>query len=188
MQAFHNDLKIKKKYIARVQAHRKADELIQGVTWKKGKGCAVGCTLEAYSHARYETELGIPEWLARVEDTLFEGMSKEEAMLWPEKFLSAIPVGADLEPVKRKFIVVVLKHTLVSMKKVKFNRKTFPEVAKVIEGSQDAVKLMIKAQQSGDVGLIKTADSAAHEYYAAELLKTSVQSKEQNPLRCPPSL
>jgi hypothetical protein len=44
--AFHNDQKIKDKYLARVEAHRKADEIIKGKYWENGKGCAVGCTLK----------------------------------------------------------------------------------------------------------------------------------------------
>jgi hypothetical protein len=52
MKAFHNDQAIKDKYIARVEAHIKADNLIRGTGWYGGKGCAVGCTLEAYDHIR----------------------------------------------------------------------------------------------------------------------------------------
>jgi hypothetical protein len=73
-----------------------ADNLVRGIGWENGKGCAVGCTLEDYKHSRYETELGIPEWLAGVEDTLFEGMSVEKSKTWPEMFLSSIKVGDDL--------------------------------------------------------------------------------------------
>ena len=81
----------------------------------KFKACAVGCAVHSLNvklgkeyrtsdHSVYEKELGIPEWLAHLEDTIFEGLPKEEAKLWPEKFLSAIPVGTDLEPIKWKFI------------------------------------------------------------------------------------
>jgi hypothetical protein len=41
MKAFFNDEKIKQKYLKRVEQHRLADELIQGVTWEDGKGCRV---------------------------------------------------------------------------------------------------------------------------------------------------
>lgn len=34
--------------------------------------------------------------LARIEDTLFERLPNGEAKAWPERFLEAIPVGADL--------------------------------------------------------------------------------------------
>lgn len=93
MLSFHNDPKIKRKYIARVKAHRKADKLIQGVTYKNGRGCAVGCTLLAYDHKRYPIELGLPTWLAYLEDAIFENLPAEYAKLWPEAFLRAIPIG-----------------------------------------------------------------------------------------------
>lgn len=103
MLSFHNDIKVKEKYVNRVKAHAKADNLIQGVGWKNGKGCAIGCTLESFDHSAYPTELGLPEWSAELEDRLFEGMENKYAMKFPLDFLEAIPVGVDLEPVKWKF-------------------------------------------------------------------------------------
>jgi hypothetical protein len=94
--AYHGDSAIKAEYLARVRAHREADELIHGTYWKDGKGCAVGCTVHSGDHSRYEAELGIPIQLARIEDGLFESLPNGQAMLWPEAFLDAIPVGADL--------------------------------------------------------------------------------------------
>ena len=108
MLAYHNDPAIKAKYLTRVQAHRAADSLIQGTGWEDGKGCAVGCTLEAYDHARYPIELGIPLHLAHLEDRLFELQSREDAMAWPERFLAAIRPGADLSGVWPKFAVWML--------------------------------------------------------------------------------
>jgi hypothetical protein len=70
MLSFHNDQAVKDKYVNRVIAHQKADNLIRGTGWNNGKGCAVGCTLESYDHSQYPIELGIPEWLAKLEDTL----------------------------------------------------------------------------------------------------------------------
>jgi hypothetical protein len=93
MLSFHGDPAIKQKYIDRVQAHADADELIRGIGWKHGKGCAIGCTLEAYDHSRYPIELGIPEWAARLEDVIFEGLPNDQAMTWPRRFLEAVPVG-----------------------------------------------------------------------------------------------
>ena len=90
LRAFHNDPAIKAKYLARVRAHRLADELIHGTYWQYGKGCAVGCTIHSSNHAAYETELGIPEILARLEDGLFEALPNGEAKVWPEAFLKAI--------------------------------------------------------------------------------------------------
>jgi hypothetical protein len=109
--AYHGDPKIKAKYLRRVRAHRRADELVQGTGWADGKGCAVGCTLDAYRHSRYPIELGIPEVLARLEDALFEQIprrNRDAWLAWPEEFLAAIKPGADLAPVWPQWAVWML--------------------------------------------------------------------------------
>ena len=77
---------MKKKLLAEIKKHEKADTIIKGTygsteknVWK---GCAVGCSLKSMNgilkkeaetgdHHRYESELGIPEGLAWLEDRLF---------------------------------------------------------------------------------------------------------------------
>jgi hypothetical protein len=108
MVAYHNDRAIKEKYLSRVRAHRAADELVHGEYWKGGKGCAVGCTIHSGNHAAYETKLGVPEVLARLEDAIFEHLPPPESLSWPDAFLSAIPVGADLSLVWPRFAAWLL--------------------------------------------------------------------------------
>jgi hypothetical protein len=158
--AFHNDKNIKNKYYNRVLAHQKADEIIQGIGWENGRGCAVGCTLESYDHKQYEVELGIPEWLARLEDILFEGMIKKDALVWPAKFLKAINVGADLNKIKTSFIIFILKENLKTLDSLKFDKK-FDKVIKAIDLTKAATKQMIKAQNSRDLEKISEAERAA---------------------------
>ena len=102
--SFHNDPKIKEKYLARVREHRACDEIVKGTYWEDGKGCAVGCTIHSGRHEDYETELGIPSQLARIEDGIFESLPNELALEWPEKFLQSIPVGVNLMAVYWKFM------------------------------------------------------------------------------------
>jgi len=97
MKSFHNDPKVKDKYLKRLKEHAKADEIIQGTGWEDGKGCAVGCTLENYDHSQYPIELGIPEWLAHLEDSIFEGLTNGDAKAFPVQFLEAMPVGVSEE-------------------------------------------------------------------------------------------
>ena len=111
--SFRGDPAIKEKYLARVHAHREADQIIQGRYWAKDRdgqfrGCAVGCTLHSGKHSEYETELGIPVELAHLEDSIFENLPIKEAREWPEQFLNSIPVGADLSKVWMEFIVYLL--------------------------------------------------------------------------------
>ena len=108
MQAFLNDPAIKAKYLGRVDAHREADQLVKGKYWEDGKGCAVGCTIHSSNHIAYETLLGIPVALARLEDAIFEGLPNERAMTWPSEFLQSIEVGKDLSLVTPKFLYWLL--------------------------------------------------------------------------------
>src|SRR2546426_82462 len=105
MIAFHGDQAIKDFYLARVQAHRAADQLVHGYYWEKGKGCAVGCTLHSAHHQAYEQELGIPLILARLEVRIFEALPPPGDQAWPDDFLAAVPVGADLTLVWPHFFV-----------------------------------------------------------------------------------
>ena len=98
--AYHGDKKVKARYLGRVRAHQKADEIVQGYGyWKDGKGCAVGCTLHSGAHSQYPIEMWIPVELAYLEDHFFENLPTEAAKKWPARFLSAIKVGADLSRV-----------------------------------------------------------------------------------------
>jgi hypothetical protein len=108
LRAFHGDPAIKAFFLARVREHRDADALIHGTYWEHGKGCAVGCTVHSGHHAAYEQELGIPRILAHLEDGIFENLAPPDDVLWPERFLAAIPVGADLAMVWPQFALQLL--------------------------------------------------------------------------------
>ena len=108
MIAFHGSQEIKDKYLDRIRKHRLADELIRGTGWDGFRGCAVGCTLNKYDHAAYETELGIPQSIARLEDAIFEQLPQAVAMEWPERFLASIEPGADLSLVMSHWFVWML--------------------------------------------------------------------------------
>jgi hypothetical protein len=112
MLAYHNAPAIKAKYVARFAAHRAADEVIQGSGFDNGRGCFVGCTLNKYDHALFPVELGWPEWLARLADTIFEGLPREEAPQFGTDLLDAVPVGVDLDPVRNRFLLTVQRRNL----------------------------------------------------------------------------
>ena len=125
---FHNDPAIKEKYLARIRAHMAADEIVQGIGFDGKRGCAVGCTLDKYDHSAYPAELGIPEWVARLQDEIHEGLPIDIAKKWPERLLNACPVGVDLEQVKAPFMIFVLSDCLT-----RFDHDKFPEVKSVID-------------------------------------------------------
>src|SRR5579871_1929058 len=110
MLTFHGKQELKDQRIAQVRAHRLADQLVHGQYWQDGKGCAVGCTIHSGEHMAYETELGIPVELAYAEDRIFENLPNGKAMMWPERFLAAIPVGVDLRAthVNKRYVLALL--------------------------------------------------------------------------------
>ncbi len=168
MKAFHGKASIKKKYLARVKKHYELDEIVQGVYWENGKGCAVGCTLEYDNkgesiHQRMEDELGIPRILVRLEDRIFEGLSNGQAKKFPLEFLEAIPVEADLSMVWPKFIVWVLTD-----KKNGVIQYARPDGKKAIQAVADTFKRLIKGEKI-DVNewLDKRRDASADAAYAS---------------------
>jgi hypothetical protein len=119
MKSFHNKPELKEMMLEEVLKHQKADEIIQGSYESRGKYCAVGCSIESlntrlgkhYSHGDhsvYETELGIPKIIARLEDRIFEGLERKKAKMFPLRFIQAVPVGVDLSLVWPKFAMWLL--------------------------------------------------------------------------------
>src|SRR6201986_1912331 len=102
--AYHGNPKEKSAILAQLRRHAEADEIVKGQYWEDGKGCAVGCTIHGSDHALYEPKFGIPQMLARLEDTIFEGLPNSDAQQWPIAFMKAIKPGADLSLVGWKFL------------------------------------------------------------------------------------
>ncbi len=85
--------------IARIDAHRAADQIIQGQGWESGKGCAIGCSLDEYSHEEYcRVVLGESAQslqLAKLIDHLHESLAPEQSLDWPGRVARALQTGAD---------------------------------------------------------------------------------------------
>lgn len=128
LQAFHNDELIQQKYITRVENHYKLDEIIKGEYWIDGKGCAVGCILHSNNHHDSESELGIPTWLFKLIDVLFEGLPNDKAKEFPLKFLCSIPIGFEnWEHILKQIYAFMLKCTFKNLD-IKNILKTMPDV------------------------------------------------------------
>jgi hypothetical protein len=183
MLSFHNDPAVKEKYLKRVVAHREADRIIQGTGWENGLGCAVGCTLESYDHARYPIELGLPEWLARLEDVIFENLPQQEAMLWPEKFLSAIPVGVDVEKVKHQLAIKRLDRIIEAQNVLLEKNKSLKEVISNVISSIQVVRSCHEAELNKsycDWSAARSAVSAARS--AASAARSAAWKQEAEDL------
>jgi hypothetical protein len=140
MLSFHNDISIKEKYVNRVIKHRELDNIIKGIGWLNGKGCAVGCTLENYNHDRYPIELGIPIWLAKLEDEIFENLPNDESKFWPEIFLKSIPVGVCLEKVKHQLAIIRMDNLLEIQNKLLLKNEKNSEIFLKVINSIELIK------------------------------------------------
>ena len=149
MLAFHNDTTIKQKYVDRVKEHQRLDHIAQGVYYETGgekpKMCSVGCTIHGNDHKKYETELGIPEDIAHLEDFIFENLSNEEAKDFPLRFLEAIPVGVDLSHVIPELAIWQFEdkeHGLKNIKEVQEDKEVY--------GFCEEVVALYKRELQGD--------------------------------------
>jgi hypothetical protein len=178
MKAYHGDKKLKSLMVKEVKWHRDQDLIIQGTygdsTKSGSKFCAVGCAIDSLNrklgknlpnqgHKHLEEELGIPEALTRLWDSLFEKLPKELAIDFPLEFIKAIPVGADLSLVAPKFIVFVLKDCLVNADDngKKAINQTIGLWLKVIAGKDVKQAAWSAAESAAESAADSAADSAA---------------------------
>jgi hypothetical protein len=183
MTSFHNNQALKESMVKEIEKHRKADQILQGtygVENGKWKGCAVACSLRSLdiiqgketktqydNHKRYETDLGIPEWLARLEDTIFENLPTNEALKWPTQFIKAIPVGVDLDPVKWKFGAYLMKENIDRVRALnipdELKIEVIDAIRKVLAVHQNAIKTGVwdeSAARSAETAAWSAAESA----------------------------
>lgn len=134
MKAFTNTTMTKEELLKELKWHQEQDNIIKGTYFEDGKGCAVGCSLESLGrkkkikidvedHSLYEEHFGIPEWLARVEDILFEGMSESRSKTFPYEFIDAINIGSNLNDIENDFKIFVLESNYKN-----FDHAEFPNV------------------------------------------------------------
>lgn len=166
MLSFHNDIKVKNKYLKRVNDHFKADEIIKGEYWENGKGCAVGCTVHSSNHMAYEIELGIPEWLAILEDRVFEGLPNDKAKAFPKEFLSSIRIGVTEDQFESLRHILAIKRQKRNLKiqEEQYKRTPLAYLKEVIE----AIKLVIEYHKNPTES---AAESAAYEQEAKDLIE-----------------
>ncbi len=130
----------KSQLVNALEAHQKADRIVQGHYWKgngEGSGCAVGCSLHDFGentsdHSAYERLFGIPRILARLENGIFEGLAVEDAKAWPLRFANAVPEGKDLSLIWPKFAVWLLadaEHGIIRFAKTERSKKATQAVA-----------------------------------------------------------
>lgn len=191
--AFHNDKAIKKAYLNRVAAHRAADEIVNGQYWQEGKGCAVGCTIHGDSHAAYETEIGVPRILARLEDRLFEAIyifDPARAKNWPHLFLDSIREGAELELVWPKFahwLLVDPADGIIRVAKTKPIEEAIRQVAELyrrwVSGDKPDSKEWLAAAAAASYAYADASDTYASYAAAAATYAAAAASADADDVR-----
>lgn len=132
MKAFETGVITKEEFLKEIYWHRDRDNFIKGTYFENGKGCAVSCSLESVArkkdiiinfsdHKQYENLLGIPEWLARLEDMFFENLKNSSK--WVVEFSEAINVGADLNKIKTPYIVYLMQENLKTLDSLVIDKK-----------------------------------------------------------------
>jgi hypothetical protein len=104
MKSFHSEPCLKAAVIDRLKEHQRLDQIIQRIYWDGTRGCAIGCVLHSGDHLAYETQLGLPVFLAYMDEYIFERLPIQEAKSWPLRFIEAVPVGVDLDLVFPRFM------------------------------------------------------------------------------------
>ena len=173
MKAFSNDEKKKEFYVNRMQAHYEADEILQGIGWENGKGCFIGCTLHNYSYESFEKEGIGPVWLAKLVDTIFEGLPNDKAKIFARDFYKKMKVGVDFEPVKKEFLIFILEENLKYLDACKYDKEKFKDVTSSIEETKKAIEIYIEYQkgsaaESAAWSVVWSARSAAWSARSAE--------------------
>ena len=188
MLSYHNDENLKALVVAEMKNHQKKDQFIKGAYEKldsKFKGCAIGCTIDSVNkifgrsyktseHKVFEEALGIPEWLARLQDSFFENLPVGDNSQFAVDFLSAVPTGVNLEPVKWKFCSFILKE---GIERILLQHNLSEELMdQVVSAMRGVLNLHESAINTGewDLEAAWSAWSAAES--AAELARSAARS------------
>ncbi len=185
--------------LTEIEKHRQADQILQGTYGKEEsgiwRGCAVGCSIHSLSimegkdlktsdHHLYETELGIPEALAHLEDRIFEGLPKEKALLWPGRFIQAVSPEADLSLVLPKFYLKLLidKEHGVKQYALEDGKKAIDMVVKVHRNHIKTGSVDESAWSAAESAAWSAAESAAESaaWSAAESARSAAESAAES--------
>jgi regulator of protease activity HflC (stomatin/prohibitin superfamily) len=147
---------------------------------EKGRGCAVGCSLNSIAvltkslkidrsaHALYEQYIGVPKILARLEDRIFEGSSVAWSLDWPVRFGATIPESADLSMVWPRFALWLLDVELRRLAKGQESIASLDEVSGLyrewIGGTKPHTDRWVSARRNAHAYAAAAADA---EYAAA---------------------
>lgn len=172
--SYHGSVAEKKATLAQLRAHRAADQIVKGSYWSDGKGCAVGCLTHSPDggHDQFPDRWGIPVQVAYLVDQLFELLPVEVAVEWPVRFMSAVPVGADLSGVWDRWCVWMLSGLVVDGVdgSVVVMRDLF---VRAVAGDEPSVEEWSRAAWAAEAAWAARAAEAARAAWAARAARAA---------------
>ena len=161
--------KVKKaKYLKLAKTHRTADRFSQGKWIKEGKdkegmhrGCFYGCLMQTRDGvlSSASSVMGLPEWIVRVSEKIFEGLPKDLAKEFPVKLLEAIPTTTDTEQMWKDWNYAVLMDKGHGQYKYCGDNK---ECKKAVKQCADLFKMEVITEKAARSAAHSAAYSAAH--------------------------
>ncbi len=165
----------KAKLVKLADAHQKADEYRSGhYEWKGGGACSIGCTIRdavklkilpketsCGSHGGWGNASGIGIIMARLQDSIFEGLSRtdSDAAAFTPKVIRAIQCGKDYSMAWPKIAVYILREELPKTTK---NERSLKAINGVAELYEEWLKTGVKPSKE------RFADAADAAAYAAD--------------------
>lgn len=113
IKSFHSDNKIKEKYLDILQKKYESGGFAKSGLKEYGISVFDAIFFPEDKKSLFETELGLPKWLAHLEDQIGSRIPNSYGTDYPIKFLNAIPVGIHrekLQSVYHKFCVFILEN------------------------------------------------------------------------------
>lgn len=172
--SFRGDAALKAIHVAQAERHAAADMLVAGTFGdaddSQFRGCSVGCfaheiepTTDANWHEVVAEARGLPAWLIRLQDSMFEGLPLTDRASFHVDLAKRIPVGADLEPVQH-WIAIARIDRQVNALTALLEAKHAYGVHEAIEGVIAALGVGRRAHEAaagGNTCELSAAESAA---------------------------
>ena len=202
MLSYHNDPEFKAQLVDAARAHRLADEYVAGTyqddSASEFRGCSVGCSLHDVQklrgvevrdygdHGQLAEALGVPEWLTRLQDQIFEGLSAGDREAWTERLYAAIPVGVDISHVKHELAIRRLRRLVVAQERARDEmsddewgvKSAIATVVSALEQTISAHEIASHDTESAAWSAESAAWSVAHRAEADDLIALLEQMQE----------
>ncbi|WHB31219.1 hypothetical protein [Xanthomonas phage NEB7] len=124
--SFNNDPALKALHVAQAERHEAQDMLVSGTFGEmhdgQFRGCSVGCFAHEIDpdstsfHATVADARALPEWLIRLQDSMFEGLPAAERGSFHVELAKRIPVGVDLAPLPHLIAIARIDRMLVTQR------------------------------------------------------------------------